>query len=86
MRDDQDDNYVSVGQWMLLILLPSIPVFGWILVIVLAFSGRNQTRKNYFRAWIAWILLAVVVLILIGLLLGAFPALFQAVKGWAKHQ
>jgi len=34
MRDE--DNYISVGQWMLLLLVPAIPVIGWILVIVSA--------------------------------------------------
>jgi hypothetical protein len=84
MRDE--DNYVSVGQWMLLLLVPAIPVVGWILIIILAFTGSNESRKNYFRAMIAWFVLAVVFLVVLGLILVAFPALFQDVKNWqANH-
>jgi uncharacterized membrane protein len=84
MRDE--DNYVSVGQWMLLLLIPSIPVIGWILIIVLAFTGSNESRKNYFRAMIAWVLLIIVIIVAAGLVLVAFPALLQDVKNWqANH-
>lgn len=84
MRDE--DNYVSVGQWMLLLLIPSIPVIGWILIIVLAFMGHNETRKNYFRAIIAWVLLLIVFIVVVGLILVASPALLQDVKNWeANH-
>ncbi|HTV41466.1 MAG TPA: hypothetical protein VMF08_12865 [Candidatus Sulfotelmatobacter sp.] len=85
MRDDRDSNYISVGKWMLLILIPSIPVIGWILVIVLAFTGTNETRKNYFRAFIAWVLLLIVGIVAMCLVAGS-PALFQQAKDWwAKH-
>jgi len=84
MRDE--DNYISVGQWMLLLLVPAIPVVGWILIIILAFTGGNESRKNYFRAMIAWFVLVVVILVAVGLVLVAFPALFQDVKNWqANH-
>jgi hypothetical protein len=86
MSDNHDSDHVSVGEWMLLMLVPAVPIIGWILVLVLAFSGRNQTRKNYFRACIAWVLLLIVGIILAGLVLGANPSLFQSIKDWqAEH-
>jgi hypothetical protein len=79
-----EDNYVSVGQWMLL-LVPAIPVVGWIVTIILAFTGSNQTRKNYFRAMIAWFLLIVIAVIALGFAV-SFPTLLQDVKNWqANH-
>lgn len=84
MRDE--DNYISIGQWMLLLLIPGIPVIGWILIIILAFTGDNESRKNYFRAIIAWFILIVVFIIIAGLVLVASPALLQDVKNWqANH-
>lgn len=71
---------------MLLLLVPAIPVVGWILIIILAFTGSNESRKNYFRAMIAWFVLAAVVIIVFGIILVAFPALLQDVKIWqANH-
>jgi Na+-driven multidrug efflux pump len=85
MRNDNDDNYISTGKWMLLILVPSIPVIGWIMVIVLAFTGSNQTRKNYFRALIAWIVLLFGVVVVSILILGYGPILLQHLKEWQAH-
>lgn len=86
MRNDEDSNYISVGQWMLLVLIPGIPIIGWILVIILAFTGNNQTRKNYFRAFIAWILLIIMIIVALALVFGGIPALLQHIKDWqSKH-
>lgn len=86
MRTDNDDNYVSTGKWMLLMLVPGIPVIGWIMVIVLAFMGNNQTRKNYFRALIAWILLLIAAIAVFGVVLAHSPALLQQFKTWANQK
>src|SRR5712692_3610067 len=50
----EDKNYVSVGFWMLAMLVTAIPVIGWIMIFVWAFTGDNESRKNYFRAILAW--------------------------------
>lgn len=85
MRTDNDDNYVSTGKWMLLILVPGIPVIGWIMVIILAFAGNNQTQKNYFRALIAWIVLLFGGIVVSVLILGYGPVLLQHFKEWKAH-
>jgi uncharacterized membrane protein len=76
MKND-DDNYISVGGWMLLLLVPAIPLIGWILIIILAFTGNNQTRKNYFRAMLAWVLLMVIGIVALFFVFGSLPALQQ---------
>jgi membrane protein YdbS with pleckstrin-like domain len=60
-KSGKDKNYISIGQWILLHLLFAIPCIGFILLIVLAFVGENQTRKNYCRA-------AIILLLVFGLL------------------
>ncbi len=53
-NDNEPDCYVSIGHWMwtqfLVLFLVAIPILGWIGLVILAFVGKNATRKNYFRA------------------------------------
>jgi hypothetical protein len=80
MSRDSDNNYVSVGTWMLMMLVTALPVIGWIMIIVWAFTGDNETRKNYFRAILMWCLLLVA--LFVGLaLLGQFPELKHRLQG-----
>jgi hypothetical protein len=77
MKEDNDGDYISVGQWMLLLLVPAIPIIGWLLVLILAFVGGNQTRKNYFRAMLAWIVLVIGAACLIIVLTNGWPKIHQ---------
>jgi threonine/homoserine/homoserine lactone efflux protein len=54
MSDKNDSNYVSVGSWMLMMLVTAIPCIGVIMIVVWAFTGENESRKNYYRAILAW--------------------------------
>jgi uncharacterized membrane protein len=67
---------------MLLLLVPLIPVVGWILVIVLAFAGGNQTRKNYYRAIIALIVLLIVGAFMLVFAFDAWPAVQQYLRDY----
>ena len=49
-----DRNYVSVWFWMFSLFVVALPCVGIFMVIYWAFSGENETRKNYFRAIMAW--------------------------------
>ena len=49
-----------------MILVTAIPVVGWVMIFVWAFTGDNQSRKNYYRAILAWIL--VFALLIVGLI------------------
>lgn len=83
-----DNNYISVGSWMWMMFVTAIPVIGWIMVLVWAFAGRNESRKNYYRAILAWMLVLVALilgLVLIGGLLGDWPAIQDRIRDWT-HQ
>jgi hypothetical protein len=82
---DGDKNYVSVGFWMLALLVMTIPVIGLIMVIVWAFAGENESRKNYFRALIAWFCIIFVVLGIGLLALGCWPEIVKQLQLW-MHQ
>lgn len=55
MNDQSDRNFVSIGTWMWMMFVTAIPIIGQIMVIVWAFTGDNESRKNYFRAILAWL-------------------------------
>ena len=73
MSDSKDSNYISVWNWMFLMIVPAIPLIGWLVVLVLAFTGDNQTRKNYYRAILAWILVFSVILVFLITFSSAWP-------------
>jgi Na+/melibiose symporter-like transporter len=76
----EDNNYISVGSWMWMMFVTALPVIGFIMVIVWAFTGDNESRKNYFRAILMWFVVFFVVFL--GLvLLGQLPALQQRLHG-----
>lgn len=65
-------------------LLFSIPVIGFILLIVLSFAGKNVNRKNFARSYWCWAIL-VIALILISvviLLTGVLRGVMEQVAAW----
>lgn len=80
MNNDRDNNYVSVGSWMWMMFVTAIPIIGFIMMIIWALTGENESRKNYFRAIFAWVV--VLVALVVGLaLLGNAPVLKQ-LQSW----
>ncbi len=70
-KNGKNKNYVSVWFWMFALLcLWLCRCIGFIMVIIWAFVGENESRKNYFRALIIWFLIITVIwgtLIAVGL-------------------
>ena len=65
----QEDSTVSIGRYMLYILLFSIPLFGWITAIIMVCGGtKNKNLKNFAAAHLIWLA--------IGLLIFALFAVF----------
>ena len=54
MAKGKSKQQVSVGFWMLALFLTALPCVGVVFVLLWAFVGENESRKNYFRAVIAW--------------------------------
>ena len=62
---------ISIGSWILMFILQSIPVVGFIMLIIWALDSSNRTRCNYARAsillmGIIGIVFAVVLISLLG--------------------
>ncbi len=79
MKNGGDRNYISVGSWMLMMLITAIPIVGVIMIFVWAFVGDNESRKNYFRAILMWFVVLFSMVILL-VLLGSWPALMQKMQ------
>jgi len=74
-------NFVSFWFWFFAIFIMAIPCVGLIMTIVWAFVGDNASRKNYFRALIAWFL--IVTALWIGIMaLGFSPLIQKQIQSW----
>jgi hypothetical protein len=76
MSDNRDSNYISVGSWMWMMFVTAIPIVGFIMMIIWACTGENESRKNYFRAIFAWVLVFVVLVIVLALV-GSLPGILK---------
>ena len=83
MYNDNDRNYVSVGGWMLMMLVTAIPVIGQIMIIVWAFAGDNESRKNYFRAILMWFVVFLGLFLLLAVL-GSGPAILKQLESLTR--
>ena len=84
MSDDRDRNYISVGYWMWMMFVTAIPIIGQIMVLVWAFTGHNESRKNYYRAILMWILIALAFVVTLAAL-GNGPEILKQIQLW-KHR
>ncbi|MDO4324998.1 MAG: hypothetical protein Q4E24_03000 [bacterium] len=65
-----EENRVPVHTWFFTFMCATIPVVGWIYLIYLAFSKKQDLRKEYARAFLLYKLAFLVVsLILLGILI-----------------
>lgn len=81
MNNEEDRNYISVAAWMGMMFIAAIPFIGQIMVLVWAFAGDNESRKNYFRAILMWFVVFVGLFVCLALL-GNGPAVLKQVEGW----
>jgi predicted PurR-regulated permease PerM len=84
MAQGKDKNSVSVGFWMFALFLTVLPCIGFIMVLVWAFVGENETRKNYFRAVIAWHLVCAAILCAL-FVIGLWPKIQEQLQTWLQE-
>lgn len=65
------DNVVSVGTYLIHIILFSIPVIGLILLIVKALDKKNKNLSNFAKAQLILAVIATVIMVVIFVLFGA---------------
>ena len=62
---------VSTAYYFWMMLLFAVPVVGLIVCLVTAFSGDDTSRKNFSRAVLIWILVAIVLSIIVAIAIAA---------------
>lgn len=70
----EDTSVMSTGQWLLTTFLLTLPCVGLILAFVWAFGNENVNRKNYCRAWLIWQVIAIVISVVFGMIMGVAMA------------
>lgn len=66
---------VSIGEWMVTLLITALPIIGLIMLFVWAFGdGANQSKKNWATAMLIWYAIAIVLAILFFVIFGAIIA------------
>jgi len=80
----KDKNYVSFWFWFFAMFVTAIPCIGIVMVLVWAFMGENESRKNYFRALIVWMLLFFAIWTTAIMLLGLSPAIIPKIEEWLR--
>lgn len=72
-----NDQTVSVGDWFVTMLLTSIPLVGFIMLLVWAFGGgAKESKKNYARAALIFALVGAVVGIITSIIMMITSAAF----------
>ncbi len=57
---------LSLGTWYVTFMCMSVPILGWIYLLIIAFTDKDPGRKQFARAWLLYkltILLACITLI-----------------------
>ena len=72
VRSEEVETADSVGSWMLTILLASIPLFGVVYILILAFgNGRSASKKNWARATLVWGIIGFILVLVLYAVLGS---------------
>jgi len=61
---------VSVKDWLITFLILIIPLVNIIMIFVWAFGDGKESKKNYFKAYLIWIGIIIVLYILLLILFG----------------
>jgi hypothetical protein len=81
MAKGKNKDHVSFWFWLFALFIAALPCIGWIMIIVWAFVGENQSRKNYFRALIAWFVIIAAISFALATL-GFWPLIENQVETW----
>lgn len=85
MAKGKNKDHVSFWFWMFALFVTALPCIGFVMVIVWAFVGTNESRKNYFRAVIAWFLIVAsiwIILMATGITVGFWPEIQKEFRLW----
>ena len=59
------DNEMTIGKWLLTLLISSIPCVGLVMLIVWAVGNGNPVRKTFAQAYLIWTVLVTVIVVIL---------------------
>ncbi|MEE1256731.1 MAG: hypothetical protein UHN47_09500 [Lachnospiraceae bacterium] len=65
-QNDNMEEPVSFGDWMLTMLLMMIPCVNIVMMFVFAFGNGKKSKSNFFKASLVWALISVVLSVVFG--------------------
>lgn len=74
---DKNKEVVTIGDWIITLIVLAIPCVNIIMYFVWAFGNGNESKKNFCKASLIFMAISVVLVILCNLLFGA--AFFSAI-------
>lgn len=80
---ERESSPVSLGDWMITLLILCIPLVGIIMLFVWGFAdGTHPSKRNFCRAYLIWMLIGLVLFVLF-LIMGGMAALMGSRLGGA---
>lgn len=71
-QQTQTEIPLTVGDWMLTMLIMMIPCVNLIMVFVWAFGkSENKTKSNFFKAYLIWMVIMIIVSVIMSIIFGA---------------
>ena len=75
---NQLEKPVGIGYWLGMEILLIIPVVNLVFALIMSFAEENESKRNYFRAWLLAILILFVIILFAALfMVGLAQALWQ---------
>lgn len=70
--ENNSDHVNTIGDWMITLLVASIPVVNLIMLFVWAFGrNNNKNRANWAKAMLLWMAIGLVITIIVFVVFGA---------------
>lgn len=80
---ERESSPISLGDWMITLLILCIPLVGIIMLFVWGFAdGTHPSKRNFCRAYLIWMLIGLVLFVLF-VIMGGMAALMGSRMGGA---
>lgn len=73
-QNNELEEPVSFGEWMIAILLMMIPCVNIVMIFVFAFGNSKKSKSNYFKAVLVWYLIGIILSIILVAVFGTTMA------------
>lgn len=73
---------VTFGDWMLSLLLMMIPCVNIVMMFVYAFGNGKKSKSNFFKAYLVWMLISIVLSVIIVAIFGASMVAMMSTMGY----